>query len=271
MPVPAHPALPAASSIHDIPTPAPHAPVITAALGALHVTPPAVAVSLNCACEDASAPVPEDGVLAIGPDRDEGLAVFRRVLAPLDDGAAASWPVALALLDDSFGGDAPFEDLTLFHGVPVHAIIESRIERRAHRGLGAMRLQHYFEAIGAVALDTGAPSSPPAAAEWNALANRGERGRYRYEVLRAAKPWEIDLRGAVRDVVFEILGGEAPARVSARFQNTVAAALADVVRAIGGARGRMPVLLSGTCFRSGRLAARLTAELSGEFDVLTAP
>lgn len=264
-----HLALPAAAPIHELPPPAPHARVITDALDALHVKPPAVVVSLECRC-DAPAPVPDDGVWAIGADHDEAVAVFRRVLAPLDDTGAGGWPLALAVLDDSFGGDAPFEDLALFNGIPVPAIIESRIDRRAHRGLGVVRLHHYFDAIRAVAIDARAPSSRPSDVAWNALAQEDERGRYRYEIRRAAKPWEIDLRGTVRDAVFEIIGGERAARVSARFQNTVAVALADVVRAIG-TRGRMPVLLSGSCFRTGRLATRLTAELTGEFDVRRVP
>lgn len=264
-----HLALPEAAPIHELPPPAAHARVIADALDALHVEPPAVVVSLECRC-DAPAPIPDDGVWAIGAERDEAVAVFRRVLAPIDGKGAGRWPLALAVLDDSFGGDAPFEDLALFNGIPVPAILESRIDRRAQRGLGVMRLHQYFDAIGAVAIDARAPSSHPSDVAWNALAQENERGRYRYEIRRAATSWEIDLRGTVRDAVFEIIGGERAGRVSARFQNTVAVALADVVRAIG-MRGRMPVLLSGSCFRTGQLAARLTAELAGEFDVRMAP
>jgi hypothetical protein len=242
-----------------------------AAAEALHLSGPVIGVLLDCGCNGAAGA--GDGVIEIGPEHDVPSAVFRTVPHAQDPGRVADvWPLSLALLDDAFGGDAPFEDLALFGCVPMASIVGARLARRAGRRSGRLGVRHYFEAVGAIAchVDRREPAilSPQA---WNALADPSERGRYRYEISRATRPWEIDLRGAVRDVVFEVLGGEGPSIVSARLQNTIAAALGDIVRAVGGARGHTQVLLAGSCFRGGPLAGRLTSELVPDFEVVLEP
>ena len=98
-------------------------------------------------------------------------------------------------------------------------------------------------------------------------ADSGEIGRYHYEIGQAATPWTIDLRPAVRDVVFESLGGESVARLAARIHNTLAAASIDVVRAVSHRVGRLPVVLSGGCFQNARLAESIASGLEPEFRV----
>lgn len=237
----------------------------------LHLDAPAIDVLLDCECREGAEAV--DGVVATGADGSAAVAVFRAVPHAAAPAATdARWTMALAMLDDAFGGDAPFEDLPIFQPVSMASIVGARLARRRSGQTAHLGVRHYFEAIAAIALPAArAPGGVPGAAAWNALASPLERGRYRYEISRETRPWRIDLRGAVRDVLFEVLGGETEATIAARFQNTVAAALCDVVRAIGGTRGRVPVVLHGTCFGSGELAGRLGAELSPDFDLAIAP
>lgn len=257
-------------AVPDVPPTAPRRSALRASLDALRLSPPAVGVSFQCDCDDRAEPIPEDGVIGIGAEGDETRAVFRRVWAPGGTDADAAWGPALALLDDSFGGDAPFEDLAVFSGVPMDAIVGARLDRRLGCRLRVLRVHDCFEAAGAIARQAGASGRQPNAMEWNALATPGERGRYRYEILRTVRPWEIDLRGAVRDVVFEALGGESQATISARFQNTIASAIRDVVRTAGSTRCHLPVVLSGSCFRGAYLTERLRAELAADFEVIVA-
>jgi hydrogenase maturation protein HypF len=105
------------------------------------------------------------------------------------------------------------------------------------------------------------------ALELNMAADPNETGRYAYEITRAASPWEIDLRPAVRAAVFERLGNEPIARIAARVHNTIAAASVDIVRATSHQTGRLPVALSGGCFQNARLAESIVAGLEPEFRV----
>ena len=127
----------------------------------------------------------------------------------------------------------------------------------------------YFDGMAALGLGRHlAAYEGQLALEWNVVAASDERGRYRYDILRATAPWQLDLRSAVRDAVFELVGGEPAARVSARFHNTLVAATADLVRGVACVHGRLPVALSGGCFQNPRLTEGIVHELEPEFTVL---
>jgi hydrogenase maturation protein HypF len=100
-----------------------------------------------------------------------------------------------------------------------------------------------------------------------ALAAAGERGRYPYDVSRSGAPRQIDLRPMVRNAVYELIGGEAPAVIAARFHNTVAVASAHVIRLAASQHGRRQVVLTGGCFQNAHLAELLLAELAPAFQV----
>ncbi len=199
------------------------------------------------------------------------LATLRPIaLAGGDTAVRQPWRIALALADDAFGGEAPIESLQLFRDVPVRdlevvrAMIRERVNAPLAHGAG-----RYVDAMAALG------SARPAAAydgqlalEWTAAAAADDRGRYRYDIQRAASPWQIDLRAAVRDAVFELVGGEPSSRVSARFHNTLVAATADLVRGVARAHGHLPVALSGGCFQNPRLTEGIVHELEPEFTVL---
>ena len=198
------------------------------------------------------------------------VATFRPL--PLAGGDAAirqPWRTALALVDDAFGGDAPVEALGLFEGIPaedvrvVRQMIREQLNAPLAHGVG-----RYFDAFGALGLRRPrAAYEGQIALEWNAVADPDEKGRYRYDISRGAVPWQLDLRPATRDAVFELVGGEPISRVAARFHNTLAAATADLVRAVARTRGRLPVTLTGGCFQNARLSQSLYDALSPEFTV----
>ena len=199
------------------------------------------------------------------------VATFRPVaLAGGDTATDQPWRIALALADDAFSGEAPIESLPLFQRVPardleaVRAMLRERVNAPLAHGVG-----RYVD--GMAALGLGRPMAAyggQLALEWSVLAANDERGRYRYDILRASSPWQVDLRSAIRDAIFELVGGEPPARVSARFHNTLAAATADMVRGVACVHGRLPVALSGDCFQDPRLTESIVHELEPEFTVL---
>lgn len=199
------------------------------------------------------------------------IATFRPLsLAGGDTAVQQPWRIALALADDAFGGEAPVESLRVFREIPmreldaVRSMVRQQFNAPVAHGVG-----RYFDGMAALGLGRAtAAYDGQLALEWNTVAAPDERGRYRYDILRATAPWQLDLRSAVRDAVFELVGGEPAARVSARFHNTLVAATADLVRGVACVHGRLPVALSGGCFQNPRLTEGIVHELEPEFTVL---
>ena len=147
-------------------------------------------------------------------------------------------------------------------------VVRNMVRRQLNSPL-AHGVGRYFDGMAALGLGRHlAAYEGQLALEWNVVAAGDERGRYRYDILRATTPWQLDLRSAVRDAVFELVGGEPAARVSARFHNTLVAATADLVRGVACVHGRLPVALSGGCFQNPRLTEGIVRELEPEFTVL---
>jgi hydrogenase maturation protein HypF len=198
------------------------------------------------------------------------LATFRPIALPGGDMAIRQpWRTALAMVDDAFRGEAPLEGFPVFRRM-AHPDVDI-VLRMIHRSLNAPPAHgvgRYFDAFGALLL--GRPYASfegQIAMELEGAADPDERGRYDYALDCASKPWQVDLRPAVRAAVFEYLGGEPVARLAARVHNTLAAASIDLVRAASRGVGRRPVVLSGGCFQNARLAASIARGLVPEFAV----
>ena len=177
------------------------------------------------------------------------------------------WRIALALVDDAFADDAPLDAFPLFARLSPQQMAAARAAAREN-GIVMHGAGRYFEGFGALLLDRPTASyCGQIAFPLNMAAEPAERGRYRYEINRHGSPWELDLRPAVRDAVFEFVGGEPVSRIAARVHNTIAAASADLVRAASRQYGRLPVALSGGCFQNARLAESVLGDLSPEFQV----
>jgi len=187
----------------------------------------------------------------------ERIATFRALpLAGGDLAIREVWRIALAALDDAYEGDPPLGPF--FDGLPVGLVrqmIAAGLNSPRARGVG-----RWFDALGALAMRR--PVSRyegEVATLWNLAADRGERRVYPYAIDTSATPREIDLRPLVRAAVDDLAAGRSVAVISAKFHNTLAAAVAEIVHGVSG----LPVVLTGGCFQNALLAERIVEALEG--------
>jgi hydrogenase maturation protein HypF len=209
-------------------------------------------------------------ILLCHQDRFERLATFRPI--PLAGGDVAMrqvWRIALALLDDAFGGRPPLDIFPVFAPVPARRLeLVCEMTRRRIQSPQAHGVGRYFDALGSLFLSR--PDSRyegQVALEWNMAADPGEDGAYRFALPIEGGLPTVDLRPLVRDASADFRAGEAPGRISARFHRTLAMATASLVRAAAGRLGRLPVVLTGGCFQNALLAELVVAELRNDFPV----
>jgi hydrogenase maturation protein HypF len=198
------------------------------------------------------------------------VATFRPIaLAGGDAAIRQPWRIALALLEDAFGGRAPLDVFPLFSARPLREVtavqhmVASGLQAPMAHGVG-----RYFDGLGALGLGRAESRfEGQIALEWNNVADPAETGRYGFATDRTIDPWTLDLRPLVLDAAREIRGGVHASIVSARFHNTLAAATIALVRATAQVHGPMPVVLTGGCFQNARLAESVAAGLSRSFTV----
>jgi hydrogenase maturation protein HypF len=187
----------------------------------------------------------------------ERFATFRGIpLAGGDQAIRQPWRVALALLDEAFGGHPPLQGIPLFANIDRQSIenVRRMILRNFNAPL-ARGIGRYFDAFGALILGMSeARYEGEIAFRWNVVADENERGLYPIVIHDGANPWEIDPRRMVRAAVEDLLAGRPASMISARFHNTIAAATVEIVRAALDGRGDVPVVISGGCFQNARLA-----------------
>jgi hydrogenase maturation protein HypF len=207
-------------------------------------------------------------ILVAGYASFERVATFRPL--PLPGGERAihqPWRVALAVLDDAFGGDPPLSGLALFDPARVAPRELAAVRQLVATGAGVVRAHGVGRAFdAAAALVLARPRARFEAQLAMALEQVAEPGRgrvYHFAIDTAATPWQIDLRPTWRAVVDDLGAGVAPARIAARFHDTIAAATVRVVAAIRAERGDLPVVLGGGCFQNARLAGAVVAGLAG--------
>ena len=219
----------------------------------------------------------------------ERVASFRAMpLAGGDLAIREVWRLALAVLDDAFEGDPPFAALPSFQAFGRDARTVTVVRQMIEAGLNAPRARgvgRWFDAIGALVLGRSISRyEGEVATLFNLVADPAEKAVYPIAVETSAvvdphplapsptrthtlpgegEPWlEIDLRPLVRGVVDDLVAGRAPAMISAKFHNTLAAAAGDVVRRVQAARGALPVVLTGGCFQNALLAERIVEALA---------
>jgi hydrogenase maturation protein HypF len=170
------------------------------------------------------------------------------------------WRIALALIDDAFGAEAPLDQLAVFANVPARSIavvrgmIATGTNSPRARGIG-----RFFDGIGALGLAR--PHSTyegQVAVAWNTAITPGDHGRYAF----AVEGIEVDLRPLVRAAVDDLLVGVTPGVISARFHATLIAATIDRVRAAVASYGPLPIVLTGGAFQNPQLAEGVRAGLA---------
>jgi hydrogenase maturation protein HypF len=177
---------------------------------------------------------------------------------PLAGGDAAirhPWRVALGYLHEAFGSQIP----DLFPTIPesnmrvVRAAIERRINTVDTSSCG--RLFDAVSAIAGVRMDVNYEGQ--AAIELEMLAADGVEEEYPFEV----EDGQIDTCPLIRAVVADVLAKESQAGIAAKFHNTVAAIVVDVVGRIRAKERIDRVALSGGTFQNMRLLTRTVALL----------
>jgi hydrogenase maturation protein HypF len=186
-----------------------------------------------------------------------------------DHAIRAPWRIALAMVDEAFGGEIPPQALALFAGAPAgdmalaRTLLRSRMRMPLARGVG-----RYFDAFGALFLRrTLSRFEGQIAVEWNQAAEPNVQRAYPFD-LAADALMEIDLRPTVRAAIADYAKGEPVGAIAAAFHNTLAEATAAVVRRTVAQSGAMPIVASGGCFQNARLAEGVRAALSPEHHVL---
>ncbi len=199
--------------------------------------------------------------------RYERFATFRPVaLAGGDAAIHEPWRIALALLDDAFGEEAPLDKLAVFDRVPAKSLavtlrmIRGSINAPLARGIG-----RFFDGLGALGLARArATYEGQVAVAWNLAAEPGLHGAYPIALARG----ELDMRPLVRAATADLLAGVEVGIVSARFHQAIVLATADRVRAAVARCGKLPVVLTGGAFCNPLLAEGLRRELA-DLDVRT--
>jgi hydrogenase maturation protein HypF len=180
---------------------------------------------------------------------------------PLPGGAAAirePWRMACAWLRAASGEEAE-----------LPAALAETVEPRAWRNCLRLcagdatpwtsSMGRLFDAVGAIC---GAPArvtyEGQAAIELEAMAAAGERGRYEMALTDGV----LDPAPALRSVVADLAAGVTPARVAARFHETVAAATAGCCVELCGGAGIETVVLTGGVFQNRLLLERCAALLT---------
>ncbi len=178
---------------------------------------------------------------------------------PLPGGDTAirePWRSALSYLVDTFGPDAPFDAVSEPRARAVRRMIGRKINTVPTSSCGRL-----FDAVASIiGLRHEVNFEGQAAIELEAIAEEAETGHYPFEAGE-----EVDFRPAIRQIVNEAAAGVPRSRISARFHNTVAAAIVETCRHIGQPRR---VSLSGGTFQNMMLLSAVTTGLrAAGFDV----
>jgi hydrogenase maturation protein HypF len=172
---------------------------------------------------------------------------FHLRYVPLPGGDAAvrePWRVALSYLHDAFGRDLP--DLLWFGRIPAARF--KTIRGLVERGSGLIQTSsagRLFDAVAAIAgVRLECNFEAQAAIELESIAAEQEDA-YPFDISGG----EIDFREAIRAIVRDT----EPARISARFHNTLARAIVEACVRVRRSDGLTDVALSGGTFQNVRL------------------
>jgi hydrogenase maturation protein HypF len=197
---------------------------------------------------------------------------------PLPGGDAAvrqPWRMALSYLRDAFGQDIP-AGLARFPGVTekqidlVDTMLTKRIQTVETSSCGrlfdavaailGLASEVTFEGQAAIALETAAARSTAGRGAPNA-------GHYPFDV-NSLEPLSLDLRATIMAIAREVLQGRAAEDISAKFHNTLAAAIVEICVRIRESDGLTRICLSGGTFQNLYLLERTIVELRRRnFDV----
>jgi hydrogenase maturation protein HypF len=185
---------------------------------------------------------------------------FRPTALPGGDAAIRQpWRMALSYLRDAFGEHIPA-------GLPVFPAVDRKrmevVRTMLDRGLNVIATSscgRLFDAVASIiGLRQEVTFEGQAAIELECAIERDEQF-YPFEI--AGTPLEIDFRPTIQALVGDVLASESVGRISARFHNTLAAAIVEVCGGLRAASGMNQVCLSGGTFQNRYLTERAAASL----------
>jgi hydrogenase maturation protein HypF len=182
---------------------------------------------------------------------------LRNVLLPGGDAAVRQpWRMALSYLRDAFGQQIP-RGLKCFEGKQV-ALVDTMLTRRIQT-VETSSCGRLFDAVAALlGLAPEVTFEGQAAIALEAAAERGIDERYDF-AIEGGEPGILDFRPAILGIVKDIFRGRRVGEISARFHNTLSAAIGEVCGRIGAGDAR--VCLSGGSFQNLYLLGRTVVEL----------
>jgi hydrogenase maturation protein HypF len=194
---------------------------------------------------------------------------LRNVLLPGGDAAVRQpWRMALSYLRDAFGGRIPSQ-LRCFQGIEEKqvALVDTMLARRIQT-VETSSCGRLFDAVAALlGLAPEVSFEGQAAIGLEAVAEPGIDDRYDFEI-EEGEPAILDFRPVVVSIVGDISSGRRVGEISARFHNTLSAAIGEVCGRIGSSDAVDRVCLSGGSFQNLYLLGRTVVELRRRsFDV----
>lgn len=174
------------------------------------------------------------------------------LLAGGDTAVREPWRVAHSYLLDAFDGHPPA--LGSLAEVPADrlGVVDTMLRRRIN-SIPTSSAGRLFDAVAAlIGLHTTVSYEGQAAVALEAIADDADvatSAPYDFGLANTITP-EVDFRPTIRALVEDILRGEPPSLMAARFHVTVIAAIAQVCRQIRRNSGVTQVCLSGGCFQN---------------------
>jgi hydrogenase maturation protein HypF len=183
---------------------------------------------------------------------------------PLPGGDAAirqPWRMALSYLRDSLGTQIP-DSVMCFQGISAtqFKLVDTIISRRIHT-LQTSSCGRLFDAVAAL-LEMGSEVTfeGQAAIALEMAADSRITDRYEFDLQRG-EPMVVDLRQTMATIVRDVVAQRSVAEISARFHNTLSAAIVEVCCRIRKSDGLDRVCLSGGVFQNQLLLGLMAGQL----------
>jgi hydrogenase maturation protein HypF len=187
---------------------------------------------------------------------------MRYVMLPGGDSAVRQpWRMALSFLRDAFGRQLP-SDLKCFQKVTQKQfeVVDTMIDRRI-QSVETSSCGRLFDAVAAMlGLVSEVTFEGQAAMALETVAARGVEQRYPFALVET-EPMVLDFRPTIEAIVKGASLGQAHEVISARFHNTLGAAIVEVCCRIRKSDGLNRVCLSGGTFQNLYLLDRTVIEL----------
>jgi hydrogenase maturation protein HypF len=187
---------------------------------------------------------------------------FRNVLIPGGDAAVRQpWRMALSYLRDTFGRQIP-EDLKCLKPIDERqvALVDTMLAQKIQT-VETSSCGRLFDAVAALlGLVSEVTFEGQAAIALEAAAERGIDDRYDFDIEKG-EPIILDFRQTIAAIARDVSSGRRMGEISARFHNTLSAAIGEVCTHVGESDTVNRVCLSGGSFQNLYLLDRAVVEL----------